>query len=122
MSLPQNKKLKSTDDRSLELMSMGRVSSVSKSGIAKLRKAGKGYGLPFTFDRSAQFRARKKVCQTKTPYGKLVGTMPFADGVDDVIAYHNTLVFFFYSCQQSPRYADDVRGALDRHPCRPGTP
>ena len=63
-------------------MSLGRASFVSKSGIANLLNTVKKEGLPATYDRSAQFRARKQVCQTITPYGKLVVTIPvvFPDG------------------------------------------
>ena len=86
---PQPKKrLKSSDERSLELMSLGRASFVSKSGIANLLNTVKKEGLPATYDRSAQFRARKQVCQTVTPYGKLVVTIPvvFPDGKEGDIA------------------------------------
>ena len=70
-------------------MSLGRASFVSKSGIASLLKTVQGDGLPSTFDRSAQFRARKHVCQTLTPYGKLVDTMPavFAGWEEAVVAF-----------------------------------
>ena len=80
---PQPKKrLKSSDERSLELMSLGRASFVSKSGIANLLNTVKKEVLPATYDRSAQFRARKQVCQTVTPYGKLVVTIPVVSSGD----------------------------------------
>ena len=61
---PQPKKrLKSSDERSLELMSLGRASFVSKSGIANLLNTIKKEDLPATYDISAQFRAKKQVCQ-----------------------------------------------------------
>lgn len=124
MEQPPKKKLKSSDERSFELMSLGRASFVSKSGIANLLKTIQGDGLPQTFDRSAQFRARKQVCQTSTPYGKLVDTMPvvLADGKDGVIAFQNPLAFLYYNCQKSPHFAEIVRDALERHPCGPTTP
>jgi hypothetical protein len=124
MAQPPSKKLKSSDERGFELMSLGRESFVSKSGIANLLKTIKQEGLPQTFDRSAQFRARKQVCHTSTPYGKLVGTMPLvlADGQEGEIAFQNPLACLYYNCQKSPHYAEIVREALERHPCGPATP
>ena len=105
-------------------MSLGRASFVSKSGIASLLKTIEKEGLPATFDRSAQFRARKQVCQTQTPYGKLVDTMPvkFTKGKDGVIAFQNPLAYLYYNCQKSPHFAEIVRAALERHPCGPASP
>ena len=124
MSEPSKKKPRSSDERGFELMSLGRASFISKSGIANLVKTIKTKGLPETFDRSAQFRARKRVCQTSTPYGELVGTMPVVrvDGKECLIAYQNPLPYFYHVCQTSPHYAEIVRDALRRHPCGPATP
>ena len=105
-------------------MSLGRESFVSKSGIANLLNTVKKEGLPPTFDRSAQFRARKQLCQTMTPYGKLVVSLPvvFPDGKAGDIACQNPLAFLYYNCQKSPHYAEIVRESLARHPCGPATP
>ncbi len=122
--MPPKKRLKSSDERCLELMSLGRESFVSKSGIANLLNTVKKEGLPPTFDRSAQFRARKQLCQTMTPYGKLVVSLPvvFPDGKEGDIACQNPLAFLYYNCQKSPHYAEIVRESLARHPCGPATP
>jgi len=124
MEPPPKKRFKSSDERSLELMSFGRASFVSKSGIANLLNTFKKEGLPATYDRSAQFRARKQVCQTMTPYGKLVVTIPvvFPDGKEGEIACQNPLAFLYYNCQKSSHYAEIVRESLERHPCGPATP
>jgi hypothetical protein len=124
MEPPPKKRLKSSDARSLDLMSLGRASFVSKSGIAKLLHTVEKEGLPATYDRSAQFRARKQVCQTSTPYGKLVVTIPvvFPDGTEGDIACQNPLAYLYYNCQKSPHYAEIVRQSLERHPCTPATP
>ena len=105
-------------------MSLGRESFVSKSGIANLLKTVKKEGLQPTFDRWAQFRARKQLCQTMTPYGKLVVSLPvvFPDGKAGDIACQNPLAFLYYNCQKSPHYAEIVRESLARHPCGPATP
>jgi len=70
------KRQKTKDARCHDLISLGRASFVSKSGIEKLLSSVKKDGLPDAFDRRSQYRARKHVCQTQTPYGKLVETMP----------------------------------------------
>jgi len=121
---PVKKKAKTAAERSEELMSLGRASFVSKSGIAKLLATIKSDGLPVTFDRSAQFRARKHVCHKGTPYGDLVSTMMVerVDGGEAVLAYQNPLAFLYQVCRESPHYAEIVRRALDLHPCSPSTP
>ena len=101
-------------------MSLGRASFVSKSGIAGLLGAVKKDGLPTSFDRRSQYRARKQVTSTTTPYGKLVDTLPLPRGRS--IAYQNPLAFFWYNCQKSADYAEVVRQALDRSPCTPASP
>ena len=71
-----SKKLKSTHGSALELMSRGRASYSSKSGIASLLAHIKTNGMPDTFDTSAQYRARKEVCRAETPYGNVVEEVP----------------------------------------------
>ena len=124
MAEPPKKKFKDGDERCFQLMALGRASFVSKSGIAHLLSAMKTDGLPKTFDRSAQYRARKKVTATQTPYGKLVESMHvvFPDGKDVSIACQNPLAFLYYNCQKSADYAEVVREAIDRHPPTPATP
>ena len=107
------------DERCRDRLTLGRASFASKSGMAKLLTCVKKEGLPETFDRSAQYRARKHVCQTETPYGKLVDTTPvaFRDGTDGRIAFRNPLAFLHYHCDKSSQYAEIVRKALERKPC-----
>ena len=95
MAEPPKKKFKDGDERCFQLMALGRASFVSKSGIAHLLSAMKTDGLPKTFDRSAQYRARKKVTATQTPYGKLVESMHvvFPDGKDVSIACQHPLAW-----------------------------
>ena len=60
--------------KAFRLASLGREAYVSKSGIEKLFKGIHRDGLPDAYDRSAQYRARKGLCSTETPYGRLVNT------------------------------------------------
>ena len=66
------KRRKTTDERYQRLISLGKSSFVSQSGIAKLLSEVKKNDLPEAFNRKSQYRAREYVCQTQTPYGKLV--------------------------------------------------
>ena len=64
---------KSVSDRAFELVSLGRESYASKSAIAKLLAHVGEHGLPETYDRQAQYRARKEVCRkSKGDYGPMV--------------------------------------------------
>ena len=45
---------------------------VPQSGIAKLLSVVKEHGLPESFSRPTQYRARKRPCQEPTPFGPLV--------------------------------------------------
>jgi len=57
----------------LELVSLGRASYASHSAISKLLAHISEHGLPETYDRSAQFRARKEICRKDVNgYGPLV--------------------------------------------------
>lgn len=119
------RKRKSTDDRYRDLASMGRLSFASKNGIASILKDVKEAGeLPESFDRRTQYRARKQVCSTATPYGQLVDTteVTFANGSSGTMSFQHPLAWFAYQCERSPHYADIVRRALAKKPCTPASP
>ena len=86
-------------DRSLELISLGRSSYASHSAISKLLAHIGEHGLPETYDRSAQFRARKEVCNTDNGYGPLVlkREMALASGGTTTGAFQNPLAMFQYT-------------------------
>ena len=66
------RKAEPTQSRHAKLVSMGKSSYVSQRGLEKLCTTIDEDGLPTAFSRSTQFRARKAVCATRTPYGSLV--------------------------------------------------
>ncbi len=111
-------------DHSMRLMSLGRASFVSKSGIAKLLKDVEDNGIPDTYDRSAQYRARKDICNTETPYGRLVENVVCqgTNGKDFPIPFQNPLAFIAYHAENSPHYAEILERALAKKPCTPSTP
>ena len=122
MSATCSKGSKYERDRKLALL--GRESYVSKSGIEKLLKGVQRDGLPDTFDRSAQHRARKNLCATETDYGKLVSEVVLVaeDGSEIKQGFQNPLAMLQYHCEHSPHYAEIVRTALDVSPCAPSSP
>ena len=111
-------------DRSLELISLGRSSYASHSAISKLLAHIGEHGLPETYDRSAQFRARKEVCNTDNGYGPLVAKreMALASGGTTTGAFQNPLVMFQYHCKHSAHYSNVVKDALAKYPCTPASP
>ena len=111
-------------DRSLELISLGRSSYASHSAISKLLARIGEHGLPETYDRSAQFRARKEVCNTDNGYGPLVvkREMALASGGTTTGAFQNPLAMFQYHCKHSAHYSNVVKDALAKYPCTPASP
>ena len=90
---------------------------MSKSGISQLLSEVKKNDLPEAFSRRSQYTARKYVCHTQTPYGKLVESEA-ADG----IPFQNPLAFLHYHYHNSPHYAHILNTALQHFPCIPAKP
>ena len=111
-------------DKAFELVSLGRASYASHSAIDRLLKEVREHGIPETFDRSAQYRARLEVCSTLTPYGTLTSTAqaPLSKGGHQPITFQNPLAFFHYNCRHSESFSKIVDAALDRHPPSPSKP
>lgn len=112
-------------EHALELISLSRDSYASHSATAKLLAHVREHGLPDTFDRNAQFRARKEVCRaTPTQYGCHVVDIDvsLANGQNKKMPFQNPLAFLSYHCEHSPHYARIVTAALDKKPCTPAKP
>lgn len=105
-------------DRAFELVSLGRASYASHSAIERLLKEVRANGMPDTFDRGAQYRARLSVCKTSTPYGTLTCTAqaPLAKGGHQQVTFQNPLAWFHYNCLHSEHYSKIVEAALDQNP------
>ena len=101
------------------LCSLGRASYVSQSGMEKLLKSVREDGLPASFSRATQYRARKDCCYSGTAYGSILTIKRISD-ID--IAFQNPAAFLAYSCEHSPCFASIVSSAFDRHPCTPSSP
>ena len=116
---------KSVSDRAFELVSLGRESYASKSAIAKLLAHVDEHGLPETYDRQAQYRARKEVCRKpKGDYGPMVVDVQvmLETGKPQRFSVLNVFAWLQHACMHSPDYAKIVLGAMHKHPCTPSSP
>ena len=120
------------DARYAELMSFGKSSHVSARGMAALMSQIEKEGLPESFSRSSQYRAKKSICDTDTPYGKLVkyvdvvGTFKSSEKVPKqtpfTIAFQNPMAFLYVACSQSSHYSMIMRAALEANAPSPANP
>ena len=111
-------------DRAFELISLGRSSYASHSAIHKLLADIDAVGLPETYSRRAQYRARKEVCARRTDYGSLVTSVqvPLSKGGHADMAFQNPLAWLQYNCLHSEHFARVVQQALVAHPPSPARP
>ena len=113
------------NDKAFELVSLGRASNASKSAIASLLSHIDQHGIPETYDRKAQYKARKEICRKRTgEYGSLVIDQKLAleSGKLQPVPMQNAFAFLQYNCKNSPHYAAIVQDALRKHPCTPSKP
>jgi hypothetical protein len=114
-------KRKAAADR---LMSLGRESYASKSAIANLLKHVRNDGLPESFSRSTQYRARKEIARAMTQYGPIIRDVPMKDskGLEVTISMQDPFATLNYVCEHSEDYARIVESALAANECSPGNP
>ena len=69
--------------------------------------------------RATQYRARKKLVATLTPYGPLVEEkeVQLSDGNSLTLGISNPKAIMYYQARHCPNYGRVVRNALVRHPC-----
>ena len=103
----------STAERHHKLARLGKSSFVSQSGMSHLIKAIKEEGIPDASSRITQYRARKVVCNSQTPYGTLVqrvqATMKTGEPMD--LAVQHPLATLAYSALHSDDYSLVLRDA-----------
>ena len=120
------------EERCADLLSLGRASYVSQSGITSLLKSIEKEGLPEAFSRKTQYRQRKAKCALETnALGPLVVQQSFTvahkiDGKEVKscvsVGMQNPLAFLYYHCMNSPHFTMLVREGLARKPCSPSDP
>lgn len=112
-----------TRQRYARLAKLGKASFVSQSGLANVLKEVKAHGLPESFSRATQHRAREDLCDTITPYGPLVTHKKIQIGNEElIIGFQNPFSFVHYHCENSPHFALIVSDALRRYPCTAARP
>ena len=102
-TMPRQKKIRRTE--TLRLASLSKKARVSQSGTAILLDDVKREGLPSSFSRGSQYRARKETCAETTPYGKLVVPFEF-EGLK--IGVQNPFAFLYKCTSESPAFADHM--------------
>ena len=113
------------EDRAFELVSLGRASYASKSAIEKLLAHVDKNGLPETYDRGAQYRARKDICRKRSgEYGPLIvdTQVPLEGGAPQTFSVQNPFAFLQHNCMNSEHYAKIMQTALSKYPCSPSSP
>ena len=106
------------------LVSCGRSSYVSKSGIEKLLREVRDGGVPEAFSRTPQHRARKDVVLQPTVYGKLVEPRELRnqDGTVCHVGIQNPLAMLAYCAEHSEDYAKLLRATFSAAPSAPRRP
>ena len=102
--------------RHVRLASVTKKARASQSATAKILTEVKNNGLPPTFSRGSQYRARKAMCQEETPYGKLVIPFEF-EGHE--IGVQNPFAFLYVCASDSQAFADLMLPLLNSvAPCK----
>jgi hypothetical protein len=106
------------------LISLRATSFASQSALNSILADVKSGGAPDSFSRASQYRARKDLCHTETPYGKLVTqrTLEVTRGKPITVAFLNPFAFIHYCCERSKNYSVIMLNALDRNPSSPSNP
>ena len=110
--------------KSNRLISFGRSSYVSCSGIEKLLREVRGGGVPEASSRATQYRARKDVVLQPTVYGKLVEPRELRnqDGTVCHVGIQNPLAMLAYCAEHSEDYAKLLRTTFSAAPSAPRRP
>jgi hypothetical protein len=93
-----------------KIATLGKIASVTQSGLDRLLRAVRDEGVPQHFSRGAQYKARKAIAGEMTPYGKLVE--PFTFGKLDM-AIQNPCAFLYKCAAESAAFADAIRSLLE---------
>ena len=99
------------------LVFLGRDSFVSHQGMQRLLQSVKQEGIPSAFSARTQYRARKGLCSTITPYGRLVDEVNFQTGDAEPlqVGFQNPLPMLHYAANQSDAYCALIERTLEKH-------
>ena len=99
------------------LVFLGRDSFVSHQGMQRLLQSVKQEGVPSAFSARTQYRARKGLCSTITPYGRLVDEVNFqtGDAAPLQVGFQNPLPMLHYAANQPDAYGALIGRTLEKH-------
>ena len=91
----------------------------SQSAIAALCADIRQNELPKSFSRPTQYRNRKEIASTSTPYGPLVQTvpLPLLSGLVMDMPVQHPMAMLYEVCRSSPGFSNFVRQSLEENPC-----
>ena len=108
-----------------DLRSLGKESYISQRGINSLIQTLRQSGIPEQTSRIEQYRARKDLSSTLTPYGPLVNEIQLtlidqpADKAKSTIGLVNPMAFVQYQAAHSEHYAKVLSQSLISKPPSP---
>jgi hypothetical protein len=111
-------------DKHKRLAALGKASHVTMAGMDKLLKAVRDGGVPAASSRSSQYRARKHIASTMTPFGTLIQEVSLKrkDGRTVEVAIQHPLASLFHYVEVSEHWAYMVSKTMREHACSPGKP
>ena len=94
---------------------------MSQSALKSILADVESNGIPESFSRASQHRARKDLCHTDTMYGSLIveREMELSKGPPLNVGFQNPLAFLHYHCEHSQNFARIVESALHANPSTP---
>ena len=114
---------KRKSEQHADLRSLGKEAHVTQRGIASLIQSLRDKGIPDHVSRATQYRARKDLAQTQTPYGQLMTEVEvsFTDPSKRAltIGFQNPMAYVQYQATHSEHYATLLTQALIKHPPPP---
>ena len=111
-------------DKHKRLAALGKASHVTMAGMDKLLKAVRDGGVPAASSRSSQYRARKHIASTMTPFGTLIQEVSLKrkDGSTVKVAIQHPLASLFHYIEVYEQLAYMVSKTMREHTCSPGKP
>ena len=118
MQLESSLKKAKLEARYVKLTMLGKKSFVSRRGIDALLRTVKSEGLPTAFSRSTQYRARKSVCGTVTPYGKLVQEVDLdvKHGKETIVGFQHPWAMLYHAASTSSDVSKLIEKTIATHP------
>ena len=109
---------KRKSEQHADLRSLGKEAHVTQRGIASLAQSLRDKGIPDHVSRATQYRARKDLAQTQTPYGQLMTEVEvsFTDPSKRAltIGFQNPMAYVQYQATHSEHYGNTLDAGVDQ--------